>query len=164
MENKSNSTAMLPISGASNYYLAEIAAGEARVFSVRSKRFLARNRYGLRWRSQIRTDDGRARWIYLDQPVPRPGDPTKEELFAKGAKPLVGYPEYLILPNLDIYRVVPAKRGPSAGGITKVVTHYRCGSPYVQLPGSYGRRSTFSVNKLADKTFKTTQPTDYGDN
>lgn len=148
-----NTTAsdLIPVPDAPNYYIALSGDGTPRVFSVARKKFLARSRYGLRWRSMVRLPDGRTRWIYLDDPN-RP-DPAVEvaALEARGAKPLPGFPDYVITPDLKVYRINPAMRGPSASGVTEVVQHYRCGSPYVQLPGKNGRRSTFSVLKLHRK-------------
>jgi hypothetical protein len=150
MEN-SKTTPMLPIEGASKYYLAEATPGDTRVFSVTSKKFLSRHRYGLRWRSQVRTDENKVRWVYLDRVDHGsrvPLDEAVAQLRAEGALPLPGFPDYLITPEQEVFRINPAKRGPSAGGLTKAVAHFRSGSPYIQLPARNGRRSTFSVAKL----------------
>jgi hypothetical protein len=157
-ENLTPTPGMLPVPGTTKYYFAPGADGETRIFSVASKKFLARSRYGLRWRSQIQLDSGRSKWVYLDDTGAVSVEDEVAALMAKGARALPGFPDFVMLPTTEIFRINPAERGPSAGGVKEVVVHYRSGSPYVQLPAKYGRRSTFSVGKLHHKLFGPSAP------
>jgi hypothetical protein len=145
-----DTTHQIPIEGAPGYYLVE-----GRIFSAKTKRFLARQRFGLRWRSVVQTADGRPRYVYLDDP--NQSTRIREDyarLLQQNATPIPGFDDYVMLPDLRIFRVKPAQRGPSAGGVYEVEHHQRHGgSPYVQLTNAQGKRSTYSVQKLARATF-----------
>ena len=141
---------MKELSFAPGYY----ATDEGTIFSARSRKTLARNRYGFRWRSRVVTREGKVRQVYCDDPDPDKDEihDSEEALRILDARVIEGYPSFAISSLGSVFRIIPAKRGTAARKVTLVSEVVRGKTRYVQITDAYGSRTSRSLRKLMVQT------------